>query len=362
MILLTRDLSPLHGTPYATVATRKDLQRAGALLAELETSRNADLLKSFSDKGGNGVTLLFYAQLEVDPLLAHKATLNSAAAEVQAVKDGGEGGGASISSGCSLYTTRPHAAVATDFLLDRHILIFQFCAEAEAKGAAEEDESALVPVRRLKVVADFMPEDAFDLEAVYFIKNTDKALVTEGDVVRNCDTGVLTGNSLLNLSEMLSNVFIPILDMNQESAAAEETSGLEVNDTALRNEFRNGLQKFGSQVSHAIQQVSGDIHLQIPDINIDDPGAVTDDYETVQILESALEEWTKAITSVVEQEQKKTPQGSGPLAEIEFWRRRNATLSAMFEQINMPRVKKMIEVLDLVESNGMPTYKFQVIH
>ena len=332
------------------MATRKDLQRAGALLAELETSRNADLLRSFTGKGGNGMTLLFYAQLEVDPLMAHKAALSNAAAEVQALKDGEEGIGEPKLSACSTLF-RPKFS---------NPIIPQPLAVGEAKGDVDVEPGTLVPTRRLKVVADSMPEDAFDLEAVYFIKNTEMALSTETHVTVSCDTGVLTGNSLLNLSEMLSNVFIPILDMNQESTVAEEASGLEVNDNALRNEFRNGLQKFGSQVSHAIQQVSGNIHLQIPDINIDDPGAVTDDYETVQILESALEEWTKAITSVVEQEQKKTPQGNGPLAEIEFWRRRNATLSAMFEQINMPRVKKMIEVLDLVESNGMPTYKFQV--
>jgi hypothetical protein len=38
--------------------------------------------------------------------------------------------------------------------------------------------------------------------------------------------------------------------------------------------------------------------------------------------------------------------GKGPLAEIDFWRERNAALSSLFEQLNLPNVRKMIEVLE----------------
>ena len=40
----------------------------------------------------------------------------------------------------------------------------------------------------------------------------------------------------------------------------------------------------------------------------------------------------------------------GPLAEIEFWRQRNAALSSLYEQINMTKVQKMLEVLRLTEA------------
>lgn len=39
------------------------------------------------------------------------------------------------------------------------------------------------------------------------------------------------------------------------------------------------------------------------------------------------------------------PQGNGPLAEIDLWRERNATLSALTQQLKLPLVKKVLEVL-----------------
>lgn len=38
-------------------------------------------------------------------------------------------------------------------------------------------------------------------------------------------------------------------------------------------------------------------------------------------------------------------QGNGPLAEIDLWRERNATLSALTEQLKLPTVQKALEVL-----------------
>lgn len=45
-----------------------------------------------------------------------------------------------------------------------------------------------------------------------------------------------------------------------------------------------------------------------------------------------------------------TPQGNGPLAEIEFWRERNATLSALYEQTKLPIVRKVLDVIKESES------------
>lgn len=43
-------------------------------------------------------------------------------------------------------------------------------------------------------------------------------------------------------------------------------------------------------------------------------------------------------------------QGNGPLAEIEFWRERNATLSALYEQTKLPFVRKVLDVIREAES------------
>lgn len=43
-------------------------------------------------------------------------------------------------------------------------------------------------------------------------------------------------------------------------------------------------------------------------------------------------------------------QGDGPLAEVDFWRERNDTLSALTEQIKLPEVQKVLEILQEAES------------
>lgn len=43
-------------------------------------------------------------------------------------------------------------------------------------------------------------------------------------------------------------------------------------------------------------------------------------------------------------------QGNGPLAEIDLWRERNATLSALTEQLKLPTVKKVLDVLKTADA------------
>lgn len=47
-----------------------------------------------------------------------------------------------------------------------------------------------------------------------------------------------------------------------------------------------------------------------------------------------------------------------PLGEIEFWRERATSLSALYEQINMPRVQQMVQVLKLSEFSQLNTFQF----
>ena len=100
-----------------------------------------------------------------------------------------------------------------------------------------------------------------------------------------------------------------------------------------------------SHVSHTIQQVQGDVRLVIPNVTIDTPEAAMDDYNITNQLEASLENRKRLV-------------GTGPLAEIEFWRERNGTLSTIYEQIMMPLVQKMIRVLELVEASGILTFKY----
>lgn len=221
--------------------------------------------------------------------------------------------------------------------------------------------SVLTTKRRCRVKQGNLPDSSE--RVVYLVK------VVAGEVTRptSCNDhgsmaaameyGCLAGDCLTNLSAVVKEVFTPLLDHQLglgvlgaaiaggggDKGSSEAVANIpqapqdapKVGDN-LRNEFRANLHKFESQVAHATQQVKG-VHLSVPNINIDDPD-IGNDFEAVSLLEGAMEEWSRLIATVVEAENLKRVKGKGPVAEIEFWRRRNASLSALYEQINMPKV------------------------
>ena len=116
--------------------------------------------------------------------------------------------------------------------------------------------------------------------------------------------------------------------------------------TLLRDEFLINMQKFATHISRTIQQIEGEIRLNVPELSLSgDVGELSKDNDLVHRIEGACLEWTKQISNCVETQLKKTPIGNGPLPEIDFWRERNATLSALSEQIKLGSVKKMLEIL-----------------
>ena len=104
-----------------------------------------------------------------------------------------------------------------------------------------------------------------------------------------------------------------------------------------------------------------DIHLVVPDVEVPPIEQAVEDYDLVSQLESAMSEWTSVLTGAIQRESEKTPVGKGPLAEIDFWHERNASLSSLYEQLNLPSVKAMLAVLDhgSTDSNLLQAFKTQ---
>jgi dynein heavy chain len=128
------------------------------------------------------------------------------------------------------------------------------------------------------------------------------------------------------------------------------------------NEFTTNMQKFVSQISHAIQQVTGDIHLTVPDV----PAHLSireaaGDGELVHTLEIAVDSWTNVISSVLAQENHKQLVGTGPISEINYWRSRNASLSGLYEQLRTPAVKRLLATLEESASDALSSFKDQMI-
>ncbi|NXI18875.1 DYH10 protein, partial [Irena cyanogastra] len=88
------------------------------------------------------------------------------------------------------------------------------------------------------------------------------------------------------------------------------------------------------------------LKLEMPAVNLDREVPILATVPiVVQSLKSCALNWQKLISGVLEEQLKKVPQGNGPLAEINFWQENNATLSALTEQIKLPEVQKVLEIL-----------------
>ncbi len=75
-----------------------------------------------------------------------------------------------------------------------------------------------------------------------------------------------------------------------------------------------------------------------------------------------MSDWSQVLATVMQRESEKQPVGTGPLAEIEFWRERNVVLGALYEQLNLPHVRKMIQVVEMGsdDRNLQAAFKSQV--
>uniref|UniRef100_A0A8B9MLI2 Dynein axonemal heavy chain 10 n=1 Tax=Accipiter nisus TaxID=211598 RepID=A0A8B9MLI2_9AVES len=187
--------------------------------------------------------------------------------------------------------------------------------------------------------------------------------------------GILTGDTLLMLKNTISQVFSPALSHSQQQT--EETSlhpdsentdsekrnlpetelaekkeqPVEYCNIQMRNKSQMKRQKFLSVTQQTIQQTEGDTKLEMPTINLDGEVTVLATVpEVVEALESCAITWQKLISTALGEQLKNVPQGSGPLAEVDLWRERNSTLSALTEQIKLPEVQKVLEILQEAES------------
>jgi len=123
---------------------------------------------------------------------------------------------------------------------------------------------------------------------------------------------------------------------------------------ALRADFIGNVRRFATHIDAAKKQLSGDVRFKLPNVAIDNVKATVEDYSSMVLIEQTVEEWTPIIAGILES-QDQTPKGPGAIAEITFWNERRAAMANAWEQLNIPLVKKMLEVLELADSpNALP--------
>lgn len=116
-----------------------------------------------------------------------------------------------------------------------------------------------------------------------------------------------------------------------------------------------------SQVQRTIQQIEGEVKLDMPSdvvLGEEDPSLVARDRQTVNKLEAAMENWSRIISSTVDEQLHKQPQGQGPLAEIDFWRERNSALSALYEQLKLTEIQNALIVLKVAGVSSYSNFEY----
>ena len=194
----------------------------------------------------------------------------------------------------------------------------------------------------LHVCIGEFPEIDPSLRCMYFINQGLLSKATQ-DTNSKLEYGILTGHTLCLLEQMLNQVYVPLLSSPKVDfghGEADETRSL------IQAELSNSLSKFTSQVKHAVQQIAGEVHLQLPANAIEDEVSASHDPVVLGDLETCVVGWTQQIQRILEQERGKEPTGKGPLAVIEHWRSRSASLSTIYEQLHLPHMKKIIRVLE----------------
>ncbi|XP_072207474.1 dynein axonemal heavy chain 10 [Excalfactoria chinensis] len=201
------------------------------------------------------------------------------------------------------------------------------------------------------VALDEFPEEFVSDATVYFLRDTKEEVAEPSDLAEAevvlpdmIEFGLLTDDTL----SMLNNIFSK--QGKEVSFAEKEAQPVGSHNVQIRNDHGN-MQKFISTSHPTLQQIEGSIKLDMPTVNLDGEVTVLATVsEVVEALESCVMTWQKLISTALEEQLTKVPQGNGPLAEIDLWCVRNAVLSDLNEQTKLPEVEKVLAILQEAES------------
>jgi dynein heavy chain len=202
-----------------------------------------------------------------------------------------------------------------------------------------------------------MTSEMNDRPTAYFIRSTDGDVPkSNGSLNDHFEFSALTGDVLFGIANLIHQVYNPVV--SKGSIQVGEVVDSEIDDT-LRHELGASMKKFEQQLRHVVQQSRGDVRLTLPTVVITSIEASADDPSVVEEIERALEDWTVVIAGANEAEHQKVNRSQRtPLGEIDFWRERSASLSALYEQIGMPRVQQMIQVMKVIDSPQLGSFNF----
>ena len=96
-------------------------------------------------------------------------------------------------------------------------------------------------------------------------------------------------------------------------------------------EMKSTLHKFVIQIVNSSQQVSGSVNIMMPEGDIFNEEQALRNKQLMDKLEQIMESWTQKIAQTIKKEEAKKAEPNSSIAEIEYWRARNAVISTLYQ-------------------------------
>ena len=180
----------------------------------------------------------------------------------------------------------------------------------------------------------------------YFLKPNGEIDITPENVDRECQYGMIQGDTMDSLLHLMTGMFVPTFLSNGTWPES------------VRKDFSGQLHKFMACLTETTYELKGSTVLYLPAENIGDHDIAARDKDLVQRLENTLSHWDKQIKEVVSQQDYGQNDASGPLEEIAFWEDRTNDLGGIREQLDQPGVRNIVKVLELAKRYNQSPSRF----
>ncbi|KAG8512009.1 Dynein heavy chain 8, axonemal, partial [Galemys pyrenaicus] len=199
---------------------------------------------------------------------------------------------------------------------------------------------------------------------IFFVRCRNDSAINTKSVFEEVLFTVLDGSKglLIGIRNMLANIFLPaILATNNWGALNQSKQG-----ESEKHIFTETVNRYLSFLDGARVSIEGTVKLkQIDNIDFsklhtfEEVTVAASNSETVRQLEDVLMIWYKQIEQVlIESEQmRKEADDSGPLTELEHWKRMSAKFNYIIEQIKGPSCKAVINVLNVAHSKLLKSWR-----
>lgn len=131
----------------------------------------------------------------------------------------------------------------------------------------------------------------------------------------------------------------------------------------ITKEVTDNLNRFLANSYITVGQIAGSTILPLPakDFGTSDANASSADSgkDRVHLLENAVVTWTRQIKNILKLEPEQMFKGKhnpGPGMEVEFWTNKAANFNSIYAQLNGPKIRKVMDVLESSKSTYFPSF------